>query len=56
MSYALKTGETVNLNRLAARSAITQTLAIVREESNVEKVRKYNDLTALHILIRVKGV
>lgn len=53
MSYSLKTGETVNLNALARKSEAPRTVKVL---SNVEKVRSQNDLTALHILIRVKGV
>lgn len=49
MSYNLARGETVSLNALASKR---MPLII---ESNSEKIKR-NDLDALYILLRIKGV
>ncbi len=54
MSVQLRRGESVSLTALARGSQDRKSVAPVM--SNVERVVKLNDLTALHTLIRVKGV
>lgn len=54
MSHTMKRGETVSLNALASKAihgASPRTIL-----SNTELVRKCNDLTALHLIMKVRGV
>lgn len=53
MSVQLKRGQCVSLSQLALTQASKQYPVSL---SNTEKIKRQNDLSALHILMRVRGV